>query len=78
MDTLAEGSQGDNVKVLQVALNKNGAKPPLTVDGIFGPRTKAAVEQFQTDNKLHVDGIVGPETAKALHEEQHEDQGRRG
>lgn len=35
-------------------------------DGIFGPNTKAAVEQFQTDSSIAVDGIVGPETWGAL------------
>jgi len=36
------------------------------IDGIFGPVTKSAVEQFQTDSSLAVDGIVGPATWSAL------------
>ncbi len=36
------------------------------IDGIFGPVTKAAVEQFQLDGHLTVDGIVGPATWAAL------------
>jgi peptidoglycan hydrolase-like protein with peptidoglycan-binding domain len=36
------------------------------IDGIFGPVTKAAVEQFQSSRKLTVDGIVGPITWAAL------------
>jgi hypothetical protein len=36
------------------------------VDGINGPRTKRAVEAFQTDNGLTVDGIAGPKTKGAL------------
>ncbi len=35
-------------------------------DGLFGPRTRAAVLAFQADNGLTVDGIVGPETWEAL------------
>lgn len=36
------------------------------VDGIFGPKTEAAVKAFQTDQHLVVDGIVGRNTWKAL------------
>jgi peptidoglycan hydrolase-like protein with peptidoglycan-binding domain len=32
------------------------------IDGIFGPATKAAVEQFQGESKITVDGIIGPVT----------------
>jgi peptidoglycan hydrolase-like protein with peptidoglycan-binding domain len=35
---------------------------PLKEDGIFGPKTKAAVEQFQEANGLKKDGIIGPNT----------------
>jgi peptidoglycan hydrolase-like protein with peptidoglycan-binding domain len=39
---------------------------PVTVDGIFGPKTDAAVRAFQTEKHLSVDGIVGPQTWSAL------------
>lgn len=52
------------VKVLQRLLNNFGFQ--LTVDGFFGAKTEAAVEQYQDENRLIVDGIVGPKTWNAL------------
>ncbi|HET9223769.1 MAG TPA: peptidoglycan-binding protein, partial [Roseiflexaceae bacterium] len=36
------------------------------IDGVYGPRTEAAVRQFQQDRHLVVDGIVGSNTWAAL------------
>lgn len=41
---------------------------PGPVDGLMGPKTRAAVRQFQTDAEIKVDGIVGPQTRRALDE----------
>lgn len=35
---------------------------PVAVDGIFGPKTQAAVKAFQQEKGLAADGIVGPKT----------------
>jgi murein L,D-transpeptidase YcbB/YkuD len=61
---LFRGSEGPQVADLQRRLNEHGAG--LVVDGIFGPRTEAAVRAFQRRNRLKVDGIVGPATAATL------------
>jgi len=56
---LTEGAEGRQVQLLQHALG-------ISADGVFGPETEEAVEQFQERNGLSVDGIVGPETWGAL------------
>lgn len=48
-----------NIKRVQRAV---GVKP----DGIFGPKTKVAVEAYQRRHGLSVDGIVGPATWNTL------------
>src|ERR1700722_6498801 len=68
-EILRQGSRGAEVRRLQKKLNaaigcRHGM---IAVDGIFGPRTKRAVEDYQRDFQLKlVDGIVGPETRTAL------------
>ena len=52
------GSTEAAVEQLQIALVALGY--PLVVDGEFGPRTEAAVRDFQQRNGLAVDGIAGP------------------
>jgi peptidoglycan hydrolase-like protein with peptidoglycan-binding domain len=61
---LKQGSQGHPVPALQYLLRDRGHH--VTVDGIFGPKTEAAVEQLQIADQLRVDGIVGPQTWGAL------------
>ncbi|WP_456275163.1 peptidoglycan-binding domain-containing protein [Bacillus sp. AK128] len=65
---LKEGSKGENVKMMQRALNEAmGAE--LTEDGMFGPNTKRAVIAFQKSKKLLKDGVYGPNTHAALSKE---------
>jgi GH25 family lysozyme M1 (1,4-beta-N-acetylmuramidase) len=54
----------NEIKLIQSALNAHGF--PCTVDGIFGPKTEAAVKEFQTNNDLTADGIFGPLTKAKL------------
>ncbi len=57
--TLRTGSRGEPVKQLQYRLH-------VTADGIFGSKTKAAVQKFQKSKKLSADGIAGKQTLTAL------------
>jgi peptidoglycan hydrolase-like protein with peptidoglycan-binding domain len=59
-----QGDQHHPVETLQYLLRARGHS--LTVDGIFGPKTDAAVRAFQQQEGLAVDGIVGPVTWPAL------------
>lgn len=61
---LRMGSKGNDVKWVQWELGRHGYK--LTVDGIWGKKTEAAVRDFQSVKKLVCDGIVGPATIAAL------------
>lgn len=59
------GSTGATVKTIQTKLKRWGYYTG-SVDGIFGNKTKAAVQYFQRRNGLTADGIVGSATAKAM------------
>ena len=59
------GSQGKAVADVQQALVERGFDVG-EADGIFGPRTEAAVQAFQDSKGLTADGVVGPRTWSAL------------
>ena len=63
--TIKPGMAGWDVSVLQFLLTLNGFGVG-TLDGLFGPRTRAAVVAFQRQSQLVPDSVVGPETQKAL------------
>ena len=55
----AVAAGGASVAAIQRALG-------LPADGVYGPRTRAAVRRFQRRQGLTVDGVVGPQTVAAL------------
>jgi len=60
-------NQASDVRIIQEALNQvarkgaaGGAAPSLKVDGICGPRTKAAISRFQQVQLKIFDGVIEP------------------
>ena len=68
---LRTGSTGSAVEQLQFWLNTlaqyNSAIPSVTVDGVFGSGTAAAVRAFQRKYGLTVDGVVGQHPVRQRH-----------
>lgn len=56
---MRRGSSGPFVAVVQRALG-------ITADGVFGPKTEAAVREWQRARRLDADGVVGPATWSAM------------
>ena len=59
---LQYGRTGNDVYELQRKLANAGYYHYTEIDGSFGPKTDAAVREFQKINGLDVDGSVGPKT----------------
>ena len=58
-------SEKPTVQNIQQAL-KNANIYSGKIDGTLGPKTKQAIESFQTQNNLKADGKVGPKTWQKL------------
>lgn len=58
--------RGEDVTELQSRLNSMGFDAGK-VDGIFGPKTEAAVVEFQHNRNLAEDGKAGPEVVTEVH-----------
>lgn len=63
--TIRKGDRSEYVRHWQMFLNLNGYSCGST-DGIFGPKTEAAVKKWQKDHGLVPDGIIGPKTWASL------------
>ncbi|HTH38037.1 MAG TPA: peptidoglycan-binding domain-containing protein [Pyrinomonadaceae bacterium] len=60
MFIIKRGEHSPRVVLLQIMLNRQGAE--LTVDGIFGRRTRAAVVSFQASKHRTTTGVMDPAT----------------
>jgi len=65
--TILKGHMGPDVLAIQEALKIRTPGLVLGTDGKFGPKTEAAVKDFQRRNRLKPDGIVGPRTRSVLY-----------
>lgn len=65
MPVLKIGSKGDFVTIAQGRLVVLGYK--ITIDGIYGEKTKKAVMELQRAKNLACDGIIGPKTWAVLY-----------
>ena len=66
MKILYFGTEGPQVQLLQLALERAGYSPG-ELDGIFGRRTLLALRRFQAQAGLVPDGVAGRATHDALH-----------
>lgn len=65
--TLRFGSEGEDVKALQILLHGNACPcGKWGADGKYGISTENAVKQYQRKKNLTADGIAGPETWSSL------------
>lgn len=67
MPAIWEGDMGTGVECLQLLLQSLGYQ--VVADGIFGSKTRAAVEHFQQRSGLEIDGVVGRQTWRKLGQE---------
>lgn len=67
---LSSGDRGISIFKMQEYLNEiaqtNKCLRPIPIDGIYGPRTVATVQQFQYLYDLNIDGVIGKATWDAI------------
>lgn len=59
------GFSNSNIKVIQFALSRHGYSFG-GADGVYGPKTEAAIKQLQKDHNLPQTGIIDSKTSSAL------------
>ncbi|MFI0794657.1 D-Ala-D-Ala carboxypeptidase family metallohydrolase [Micromonospora rubida] len=72
--TLVQGSTGEDVRQLQIRIaGYPGYNSSISLDGVFGPATHAALIRFQQAYGLSADGAAGPQTFSKLYALQDDD-----
>ena len=61
-------AKDEHIAAVQEALAICGCYPG-SYDGVMGPRTKGAIQEFQKSAGLPADGIAGPNTHAAIAEQ---------
>lgn len=64
--TISRRNRSNRSAVLNLQHVLNAVGDDIEADGIYGPKTKSAVERFQERNGLEVDGVVGRQTLRAF------------
>lgn len=62
---IVKGDTKDNIRIVQTRLKELGLYK-ISVDGVWGSKTRTGVINFQKSKGLKADGIVGANTEKAL------------
>ncbi|WP_205774639.1 NlpC/P60 family protein [Alkalicoccus luteus] len=65
------GDRGNSVETLQQSLASQGYNSSSNIDGVFGPKTLAAVQAYQLSNRIssprgNFFGVAGPRTLSSL------------
>ncbi len=63
---MVRGHSGAEVRWMQNRLNDMGARPPLDTDGLFGPKTEAALRRFQGQLGTQDSGRLDVSTLSSL------------
>ncbi|SDN18864.1 NlpC/P60 family protein [Alkalicoccus daliensis] len=70
-ESMKIGARGDFVKELQQVLHSKGFNSSTNIDGIFGPKTLKAVQEYQLSSSIsnpngNFYGVAGPRTLGSL------------
>jgi hypothetical protein len=62
---LGVGNRGEPVRYLQSAMHRCYGQQ-ITIDGLFGPQTRAALLNVQRFHRITADGVFGPQTSSVM------------